>query len=116
MRPVEGLAIRYKDIDFSVKPAKLYMQAKYSKNKLPREIYITAEGTQFLNQWLAHKYRDKKPMPDDLVFEVIGGSSPEGIYPRISNEFRAVLKAVNFDERKEGLARRGKITLYSFRR
>jgi integrase len=68
MRPVEGLAIRYKDIDFSIEPTKLYMQAKYSKNKLPREIYITAEGTQFLNQWLAHKYRDKKPVPDDLVF------------------------------------------------
>jgi hypothetical protein len=47
---------------------------------------------------------------------VIGGSNPEGLYPSISNEFRAVLKAVNFDERKEGLARRGKITLYSFRR
>lgn len=55
-------------------------------------------------------------MPDDLVFEVIGGSSPEGIYPSISNDVCAVLKAVNFDERKQGLARRGKITLYSFRR
>lgn len=49
-RPVEGLAIRYKDIDFSVEPAKIYLQAKYSKNKLPREIYISSEATTELKK------------------------------------------------------------------
>lgn len=116
MRPVEALAIQVKNIDFKAKPTKIYMKAEYSKNKLPREIYITSEATRFLNQWLAHKYRNKKPDPEELVFSVMGKATPEGLYPSISNEFRAVLKAVNFDERKKGLAHRGKITLYSFRR
>lgn len=116
MRPVEALAIQFKDLDLKAKPTKIYMKAEYSKNKLPREVYITAEATTFLNQWLAHKYRKRKPDPNELVFGVMGDATPEGLYPSISNEFRRVLKAVHFDERKKGLARRGKITLYSFRR
>jgi integrase len=116
MRPLEALAIQYKNLDLSTKPTKIYMKAEYSKNKLPREIYITEEATTFLNQWLAHKYRKRKPDPDEFIFAVMKNATPYGLYPSISHEFRRVLKAVHFDERKPGLARRGKITLYSFRR
>ena len=59
-RAVEGLAVRYKDIDFSTKPTKIYMRAKYSKNKLPREVYITDEASEQLKIWRKHKYGDDR--------------------------------------------------------
>lgn len=41
MRAVEALAIQLKNIDFSRQPTKIYMKDQYSKNRLPREIYIS---------------------------------------------------------------------------
>lgn len=115
MRPVEGLAIRVKDVDFTTKPTKLYMQAKYSKNKLPREVYVSDEATEALKQWFEYKFGNSDP--DTLVYAVMDDATPTGMYDLISKEFRAVLKAIRFDEKKEGLLQnRRKITLYSFRR
>lgn len=117
MRPVEGLAIRVKDVDFTTKPTKLYMQAKYSKNKLPREVYISDEATEALKQWYEYKFGTQTPEADELVYAVMDDATPTGMYDLISKEFRAVLKAIRFDEKKEGLLQnRRKITLYSFRR
>lgn len=117
MRAVEALAIRIKDIDFNVQPTKIYMQAKYSKNKLPREIYITAEATDELKVWLDHKYPNGTTgKEDDLVFGVMDNATPNGMYNTISAQFRDALKAADLDDRKDGKQSRGKITLHSFRR
>ena len=45
MRAVEGLAIRYKDIDFSVSPTKVHLRKEYTKTKVSRDIYISDEAT-----------------------------------------------------------------------
>ena len=119
MRPVEALAIRNKDIDFTLRPTKLYMQAKYAKNKLPREVYITTEASEFLKDWLIFKYEDgrRNKDPDDLVFAVMKDATPQGMYGLVAAEFRDVLKSADLDDKKDtGKAPRGKITLYSFRR
>lgn len=117
MRAEEGLAIRAKDIDFNVQPTKIYMQAQYAKNKLPREIYITAEATHFLKTWLEHKYgRGQHGNPDDLVFAVMDEATPQGMYTTIANQFRHALKSIDLDDRKKDKHNRGVITLHSFRR
>lgn len=50
MRAVEGLAIRYKDIDFSVSPTKIHLRKEYTKTKVSRDISISDEATNYLKQ------------------------------------------------------------------
>ena len=74
LRAVEALAIRLRDIDFSISPAKIHIRKEYVKTKISREIYISDEASKYLKEWINWKYRDKGdsrtkiPMPDDLVF------------------------------------------------
>ena len=76
-RAIEALAIRLKDIDFSVNPTKIHIRKEYAKTRVARDIYISDESTHYLKQWIDWKYRDKnndkytkKPKPEDLVFSV----------------------------------------------
>ena len=123
MRAVEGLAIRHKDIDFSVTPTKVHLRKEYTKTKVAREVYISDEATNYLKQWIDWKYRDKgeytkQLSPNDLVFSIYNKRSepnPEYLYIKIISEFQTVLAIVGLDERKEGMKRR-KITLHSIRR
>jgi integrase len=76
MRATEALAIRLRDIDFSVSPTKIHIRKEFSKTRTSRGIYISDEATQYLKQWIDWKYRDKgnewtkTKNPDDLVFNV----------------------------------------------
>jgi integrase len=66
MRAVEGLAIRIKDIDFSVNPTKIHIRKEYAKTKVARDIYISNEATHYLNQWLDWKYNNhERPRRQD---------------------------------------------------
>jgi integrase len=116
LRAVEGCAIRMKDINFKVKPTMIHIRAEYVKTRVGRDIYISDEATQYLNQWLDWKYRERSRNPDDLVFNIFKlKSKPEILYIKIATEFTKVLRAAGLDERKEGMRRR-KITLHSLRR
>jgi integrase len=126
MRANEGLAIRYRDIDFSVSPTRVHIRKEFTKTKVARDIYISDEATVFLKQWLSWKYREERilrtgkrttttPMPDDLVFSPFIGSNPNSMYHKIVVEFGKLLEVVGLDGRKENSLRR-KITLHSFRR
>ena len=126
MRANEGLAIRYRDIDFSVSPTRVHIRKEFTKTKVARDIYITDEATTFLKQWLNWKYREERilrtgkrttttPVPDDLIFSPLIGSNPNNIYHKIVVEFGKLLEVVGLDRRKENSLRR-KITLHSFRR
>jgi integrase len=125
MRAIEALALRLKDIDFSVTPTKIHIRKEYAKTRVARDIYISDEATQHLEQWIDWKYRDKgseewtkKKNPDDLVFAVYSITykpNPRFVYIKINTEFEKLLEIADMDERKEGMRRR-KITLHSLRR
>ncbi|MDQ3902901.1 MAG: site-specific integrase, partial [Thermoproteota archaeon] len=120
MRAVEGLAIRLKDIDFTVSPTKVHIRKEYSKTKTARDIYISDEATQYLKQWIDWKYNnEERPRikdDDDLVFTVYRTRAPATVYVKVLTEFEKLLSAVGLDERKEGKQSRRKITLHSLRR
>jgi integrase len=121
MRAVEGLAIRIKDIDFSVNPTKIHIRKEYAKTKVARVIYISNEATHYLKQWLDWKYnnheRPRRQDENDLVFTLQRNKNPNTLYVKVLTEFQKLLAIVGLDERKEGGTQmRRKITLHSFRR
>jgi integrase len=143
MRPVEALAIRLGDIDFSVNPTKIHIRAKFSKTRRSRDIYISDEATKYLEGWINWRYQNKdrgdgenenknknknksrsKPRiktPDDLIFyswDINEKSlqNPRNLYFHIANEFSKLLEVLGagFEERKDD-NKRHKVTLKSFR-
>jgi len=127
LRAVEGLAVRLSDIDFSVNPTKIHIRKEFAKTRTARDIYISNEATYYLRQWIDWKYRDKgknRSTKDrsqrDLVFSIYnikGVPNPNILYIKILSEFQKLLTISGMDERKEeGIHKRRKITLHSFRR
>jgi hypothetical protein len=121
MRAVEGLAIRIKDIDFSVNPTKIRIRKEYTKTRVSRDIYISNEATHYLKQWFDWKYnnpeRPRQQDENDLVFTIFRNKNPNTLYVKVLKEFHKLLAIVGLNERKEGgKQRRRKITLHSFRR
>ncbi len=121
MRAVEGLAIRIKDIDFSINPAKIHIRKEYAKTRVSRDIYISNEATHYLKQWLDWKYnnpeRPRQQNASDLVFTIFTNKNPNTLYIKVLEEFQKLLAIVGLNDRKEGgKQRRRKITLHSFRR
>jgi integrase len=96
------------------------IRKEYAKTRVARDIYISDEATHYLKQWIDWKYnnqeRPRSPDPDDLIFTVHRGIKPKVIYVKILEEFEKLLSIVGFDERKDGVQRRRKVTLHSFRR
>ena len=121
MRVTECLAIRNKDIDFTVSPTKVRLRKEFSKTKVGREVYISDEATEYLKQWLDWKYRnpdrERKFDEEDLVFTVSESKDPKSIYNKVWHEFDRLLTIVKMDEKKEqGIYNRKKITIHSLRR
>jgi integrase len=126
IRAAEGLAVRLCDIDFSVNPTKIHIRKEFAKTRVSRDIYISDESTYYLKQWIDWKYRDKGRYgskvrsQNDLVFStynIKGVPNPKTIYIKVLLEFQNLLSIVGMDERKEeGIYKRRKITLHSFRR
>jgi len=127
MRAVEGLAIRFCDIDFSVNPTKIHVRKEFAKTRTARDIYISDEAAYHLKQWIDWKYRDKgknrsskECSHKDLVFSIYsvkGVPDPNILYVKLLSEFQKLLTIVGMDERKEeGIYKRRKITLHSLRR
>ena len=121
MRAVEGLAIRIKDIDFSINPAKVHIRKEYAKTRVSRDIYLSNEATHYLKQWLDWKYnnpeRPRQQNASDLVFTIFTNKNPNTLYIKVLKEFQKLLAIVGLNERKEGgKQRRRKVTLHSFRR
>ena len=126
MRAIEGLALRYRNIDFTVSPTRVHLRKEFTKTKAARDIYISDEATKYLKQWLDWKYREERilktgkrttttPMPDDLVFSPFLGSNPASMYHKLIQEFHKLLKVIGLNARKEN-SLRGIVTFHSFRR
>ena len=60
LRAIEALAIRIKDIDFSVSPTKIHIRKEFTKTKVARDIYISDEATHYLKQWIDWKYHNSE--------------------------------------------------------
>jgi integrase len=120
MRATECLAIRIKDIDFSVNPTKIHIRKEHAKTRTGRDIYISHEATLYLKQWIEWKYnnveRPRKRNENDLVFTVYSTTNPVSLYAKILKEFQKLLTIVGLDATKENVQNRRKITLHSFRR
>ena len=126
LRAQEACALRLCDIDLSsVNPTKIHVRKEYSKTKVSRNVYISDEVTHYLKQWIDWKYRDKgewtkQKNEDDLIFSVYNISNepnPLHLYAKMALEFEKLLAIIEMDDRKEdGLQKRRKITLHSFRR
>jgi hypothetical protein len=126
MGAIEALAIRVKDCDFSVNPTKIHIRKEYAKTRVARNVYISDEATQYLQQWIYWKYRDKgnertkNKDPTDLVFSVyntVNEPEPRHLYIKVLLEFEKLLTVVGLDERKEdGRRLRRKVILHSLRR
>jgi integrase len=127
MRAIEALATRLSDIDFSVNPTKIHIRKEFAKTRIARDIYISDEATYYLKQWIDWKYRDKgknssskSRSHNDLIFSIYnvkGVPNPRTVYIKTIMEFQKLLTIVGMDERKEeGIYKRRKITLHSFRR
>lgn len=121
-RATEALAIRNKDIDFTSSPAKIHIRKEYAKTRVARDVYISNEASDYLqNEWLKWKYTPRRgktileEMPDDFVFSALNRRNPEKMYKSMLYEFGKVLKSASLDDRKEDGSRR-KIGLHSFRR
>ena len=105
MRITECLAIRNKDIDFSLNPTKVHLRKEFTKTKVARDIYISDEATDYLKQWLDWKYKNPNNQrefhDDDLVFAVFENSTnPNTIYGKVWEEFDKLRKIVKMDEKE----------------
>ncbi len=109
MRATEGLAIRYRDLDFTISPTRVHIRKEFTKTKTARDIYISDEATIYLKQWLDWKYREERilktgkrttttPMPDDLVFSPFIGSNPQSMYQKLTQEFRKLLEVMGLND------------------
>jgi hypothetical protein len=127
MRAVEAAAIRLKDIDFSASPTKIHVRKEYAKTRAARYVYISDEATQYLNQWINWKYRQREEgssirasNPEDLIFSIYSINekpNPSNLYVKLLHEFQKLLTMTGMAERKEsGIQKRRKITLHSLRR
>jgi integrase len=121
MRATEALAIQLENIDFTTHPTRIYMKAKYSKNRLPREVYISDEATDYLKRWLDFKYDEgmssiSRRNPKDFVFALYETATPEGMYCNVAIEFRNVMRSLDDLNKKRDDGKRYEITLHSFRR
>lgn len=121
-RANEALAMRLKDVDFTIKPTKVHVRPEFAKTRAARDVYISDEATHYLKEWIKWKYREQEQEQpedqEDLIFTVYKDTTrrPATIYVKVLTEFEKLLASVGLDERKEGKQKRRKITFHSFRR
>ncbi|HZD36403.1 MAG TPA: site-specific integrase [Nitrososphaeraceae archaeon] len=128
VRPIEACAIRVCDINFDSSPTQIHLRAEYTKTKKSRDRFISDEATHWLKEWIESRFgivlnKDRKidrRISESLVFQVcdldIRSITPRSIYQKLVLQFHRVLADIDFDQRKDGMPQRRKITLHSFRR
>jgi integrase len=85
MSAIEALAIRLKDIDFSVTPTRIHIRQEFTKTKVSSDIYVSEETTTYLKQFIERKYSvqgfgstyaKRIRNEDDLLFQMQQRSLP----------------------------------------
>jgi len=137
--------INFADPNDRSEPARVHIRKEFSKTRIDRYAFISNEAARYLHEWIEWKYRDRtkenkqlvnrvRNKEQDLIFSVFtyipgqtmatirGGlvrrnRDLNGLYIKIMLEFQKLLKTAGFTSRKEdGVFKRRKITLHSFRR
>lgn len=136
-RAVEALSLRYVDLDLDTNPAKVLTRGEYTKTRVDRSVFLTAETAKQLKLWLEYKHRTRRVCykdtktgktvteyctptqdPNSMIFAVYQNNMnpiPDYLY----NDFRAAFAKTLDRIGKDGFEdnkRRRKITLHSFRR
>lgn len=101
------------------------MRKEYTKTRVARDVYISAEATKYLKDWISWKYRYRKHLKaeeqklrneDDLVFQVAKSITRlQSLYVKLLKEFGKVLTLSGLYDMKEGMNRRT-ISFHSLRR
>jgi integrase len=136
MRAIEALSIRFKDIDFSSKPAQIHLQAELTKTREGRTVYLTDEIVNQLKTFFEYRQRPRRIVklnkygksfaatvippikPEDRIFAMrnqIKANNNTALYVHLVRQFELTLDRIGFSEREDNNRRR-KITLHSFRR
>jgi integrase len=127
-RPVEACALRIRDINFDASLTKIQIRGEYTKTKRSRNVFISDEASHYLKAWIENRFgivlnKTKKideQLGDCLVFQVqevnVRQVKPQAIYRKLVVQFHEVLDSVGLGQRKDGMPKRRKITLHSFRR
>lgn len=126
----DACTVRNCDVDDSSSPTKIHVREEYAKTHTERDVFISDEATNFLNQFKDRTIRASEP--DSLLFSSYKTSKRQGVtqeantkrmahnlYVRLNTDFHELLKTVSMDQREEyGQVgrRRHKITLHSLRR
>jgi integrase len=135
---IDFSGINFADPNDTANPATIKIRAKYSKTKRERRVFISNEAARYLHDWIEWIYRDKTPergpnthqplrnrqrTKDDLIFASHANQKnrsdghPRGLYGRLLWDFQRVLNRAHLSSRKEnGVYKRRKVTLHSFRR
>jgi integrase len=114
MRAVEALAMRVKDVDFTVRPTRVHVRGEFSKTKTDRDIFISDEAAQALKDWIRTKIKPS----NDLIsrrWRLDERANPRAMYNHAADEFSKLRKLAGFDDRKDNSLRHV-VTLNSFRR
>lgn len=83
--------IRVKDVDFT-KAYQAPYAGEYSKNKLPREVYISNEATEALKKMVRIQFGGSEPDPDILVYAVRDDANPTGMLDLVSKESDKIIR------------------------
>ena len=88
----------------------------------PENRPISDEANEALKDWLNWKYNnpetERELKPDDLIFKVYNTDvKVSSLYVKVNEEYNKLLTVAEMDDRKdEGMLKRRKITLHTFRR
>jgi integrase len=137
LRATEALSIRFKDLDISSEPAKLFIRGEYTKTKVDRYVFLTREVKEQIKIWLDYKYRTRRicykdketgrsiteyrtpeKKPYGLIFSInqTDKSKPELLYINLGAIFAKTLDRIGMGTKEDENETRRKITLHSFRR
>ncbi|HKI07218.1 MAG TPA: tyrosine-type recombinase/integrase [Nitrososphaeraceae archaeon] len=121
-RAVEGLSIRYIDLDETSNPAKVRIRGEYTKTKVDRIVLLTSEMTNQIKLWLEYKHRTRRVSYRDVLtgettteYRNVDDQDPGNLYSEIRPALAKTLDRIgkgSFEDNK----RRRNITLHSFRR
>ncbi|MDW0170701.1 MAG: site-specific integrase [Nitrososphaeraceae archaeon] len=136
-RAVEALSIRYVDLNLDTNPAKVLIRGEYTKTRVDRSVFLTAETAKQLKLWLEYKHRTRRVCykdtgtgkttteyrtptqdPNNLIFAVYQKKTnpiPDYLYGDFRAAFAKTLDRIGKDSFEDNKRRR-KITLHSFRR